>query len=143
MLNRARVSLVAAIGGALAYSSQAVIYSSFIVPRLPEWPSVPLYWWVLRFSPVVFLLVAIALLAPRASTVVGWSSAAFLPWQVFWAVYAAILDKPVGHDLRVADSSYWQSVLLLYGLTVGLSLACFGARLVARRLFSSRSSVPA
>jgi hypothetical protein len=143
MVNGARRYLVAAIAGALAYSSEAAIYSSFIVPRLPEWQSVPFYWWALQFSPVVLLLAAIAFFAPSARTVVGWSSAAFIPWEALWVVYAALLEKPVGHDLWVTDSSYWVSIALLYGLTIAFSLACFAAFSLARRLFSRQSSVPA
>src|SRR5262245_60428819 len=137
VLNRARAYLVAAIAGAVAYSSQAAIYSSFILPRLPEWQSVSLYWWAVEFSPVVVLLVAIALLASGPRSVVAWVSAAFIPWQVLWALYAAILDRPIGHDLWVPDPSYWVFVALLYGLTIGFCLACFAVISVARRLLSS------
>jgi hypothetical protein len=100
------VTLAAAIAGVFAYSTETAIYSSFIVPRLPEWKSMPLCWWTFEFSPVVALLVAIAGLAPSARTAVAWSSAAFIPWQALWAPYAAIFDRPVGHDLWVTDSSY-------------------------------------
>ena len=137
MPNPARAYDVAAIAGVFAYSSEAAIYSSFIVPRLPEWKAVPLYWWALQLSPVILLLAAIAYFAPSVRAVVGWSSAAFIPWQALWVAYAAILDKPVGHDLWVTDSSYWISISLLYGLTVAFSLACFGALSFASRFVSA------
>ena len=143
MPNRKRQYLVAAIAGVFAYSSEAAIYASFIVPRLPEWQSVPTHWWAIQFSPVVLLLAAIALLAPSAREVVAWSSAAFIPWQVIWALYSAVLDQPVGHDLWVSDSSYWVSVAMLYGLTLVFSLLCFFLCSIARRLLSPSSTTSA
>src|SRR6266566_8931512 len=46
--------LVIAISVVIA---DAVLFRQFLVPRLVQWPSVPVYWWFIVGGPLIFAIV--------------------------------------------------------------------------------------
>lgn len=53
--------ILCAVGTALG---QHVLYSQFVVPRLSQFHSVPIYWWAFVFSPVLGAVMAVVFVRP-------------------------------------------------------------------------------
>lgn len=86
--------LGALLAGALVLGD-LVLYRQLLVPRLPEWQSVPWYWWLLVLTPELAALVIVGLLVRNVRELLSCSAVAAILTAVYSA-WAASSGEP-GH----------------------------------------------
>jgi hypothetical protein len=127
--------LVALAAGSLAaFGLSGWLYQSLIVPRLPEIPSVPLWWWVATYLPVILIIAAAGIAATSLSKVPLYSSSVFVPPMVVEVTRGLVTDAPVMHDVWVQDWGYWGIQLIQFAAcTAGVGLAYAAGHVRLRR----------
>jgi hypothetical protein len=114
-MNRIK-SLLLAGTGIVALSLSEAIYRLAIVPRLPKWQSVPIWWWLVQMLPLVAAVVLTGLMSRtvRDATMNGLSLV--VPAVLVVSAYGALTGQPIGHDIWVQDPVYWLIAIAQVGV---------------------------
>jgi len=129
-----RELLAFAVLGTLAFAVEDQIYARLIVPRLPDVPRVPLWWWLGESAAPLLVFLAAGWFGASAQRVVLLCVAAFLPWFALSSLYAWLVDVPIGHDVWVGDPAFWFGTGIQLGFWLLVACGAAAGRWALRRV---------
>jgi len=133
-MNRTNPFFFAILGFGAWVLSEA-IYRFTIVPRLPEWRSVPMWCWAVQLLPLaaVAVFTGVVSQAPRRAAINGVFLVS-LPLSLN-AVYGLLTGRAVAHDMWASDFAYWlvASIQLALGVLIVVLTAVIAGAVIRRR----------
>lgn len=131
-------SLVVVLAGLAGWGLSQAVYRFAIIPRLPEWHSVPFWWWLLEFFPLLCSVVLAGTLSRTTREAAVNGLCLVVPPVAILSASGAITGQPVGHDMWVTDVAYW----LVVGIQVTVGVfAVIGIERITRGLTARRHGV--
>jgi hypothetical protein len=122
-----------AVLGTVAFVVERRIYEAVIVPRLPGFSKVPLWWWLGEFTPPILVFLYAGWRGSSIRAAAAFAAAACLPWLMGRAMYGALTARPIGHDLWVGDSVFWIGAAVQSAFWFVIAGAGVGIRYCAKR----------
>src|SRR5688572_17083113 len=121
--------------GIAAWGSSALIYRWMIVPRLPEWRSVPIWWWGIQLLPLVAAVVSAGVLSRSTREAAINGLLLVVPPVLVVSAYGAVTGRPIGHDMWVHEPLYWLVALaqVAIGVASVLVTATVSRTVIGRR----------
>ena len=133
-MNRANSLFYAGVGVGAWLLSES-IYRFAIVPRLPGWRSVPIWWWVVQLLPLAAAVVFTGVVSQTPLKAVINGIFLVLPPIALVTAYGLVSGRPVAHDMWASDPFYWvvASAQLVLGILSVVLTAAISRAVIARR----------